>query len=477
MKAGDAMTTGMKTDRFIWLAIFTGVFLSLSCIVLGKALIAECSRQNGGSMQKVVVSVKNQIDRQGENSFSMNDMRKLGEELSGNKEHPLNDIGYIAQSGPAGGFVSNGAGELRVRLTGISQSHLQFDGLNLACGSFITEKQEDEGEAVAVIDEETAKELFKTTNAAGRTLEILGHVFRVVGVVEKEDTILERLTDDGLPDVFLPASILLELDQTAQISGFQVKTPDAGILNHNGSNVSTALQEAGKNPSNYTINDYNLKSASIAQIPSLFVFIIGSTAMFMLLKYVKNPVRKLVAILREGCRTDYISSVLEAERKRLFICLLQAISALAGMAAVWTGIRFKPYIPPEYIPGELIDFKYYSNLIKSLIQGGIQSTGYIAPHGEMVANTASFLLGLLFFVSAGIGLLLLYTGYRELKKSDMDAVGLILVFIVFFAGSFILLALIASWAGLPFMLDLKGILVLWTFIFLYILSIDTVRSR
>ena len=39
--------------------------------------------------------------------------------------------------------------------------------------------------------------------------------------------------------------------------------------------------------------------------------------------------------------------------------------AITGIVLIWLGIKFKPYIPPAYIPDELINIAYYSDLIKA----------------------------------------------------------------------------------------------------------------
>lgn len=126
----------MKSGKTIWVLMFSGVLLTLACAVLGRALVEECSRLNGGySMQKVLVSVKNQIDRQGMNSFSFEDMERLKKELS------TVDISYTAQSGLISAPVSNGGTAFQASLTGIDEKYPLFNGLALKEGSFITKNR------------------------------------------------------------------------------------------------------------------------------------------------------------------------------------------------------------------------------------------------------------------------------------------------------------------------------------------------
>ena len=449
----------MKKSKAIWILAFSGILLALSCAVPGKALVSECSRLNGGnSMQKVLVSVKNQIDRQDKNSFSIEGIEKLKKGLA------TKDISCTAQSGLVSTSVSSGDTVLPVRLTGVDSMYPMFNSLTLEDGSFITEKQEEEGMMAAVIDGEAAWELFKTVNATGKTLNICGGVFRIAGVVKKEDSLIEKLTDDGLPDVYIPAAVMLELDTTARITALQIKMADAVTSDTNVTAVSTALQQMGKNASNYEISDFNQRNALMRQVPLLFAFILGMASILMLLIHIANLFKKLVAVIRDGCRKDYFSNVIKLNPVKVGAGLFETALALAGIVLIWLGIRFRLYIPSEYIPDELINISYYSDLIKSAIQGGIQNMGYVTPRPELIADTVQVLLNLLFCISAVLGGLLLHMCFRELRTLNIYSDKMLLNFGLLFILALLMSAAIAFAAGLPFMPDIKSILVVWAFI-------------
>ena len=456
----------MRKRKNIWGILFPGILLVLSCAVLGKALVAECSLLNGDySMQKVLVSVRNQIDREGRNSFSMEDVNRLKEELS------TEEINRIAQSGLVHTPVTAGSTTLPVRLTGTDHKYPMFNRLTLEEGSFFTQKHEEEGAMVAVIDSQLAREIFNTLNVAGKTFDLYGSVFTITGVVKKDTSILGKLTDDGLPDVYIPASVMLELDTTAAITTLQIKTDHASTPDVNTDMVSSALRQTGKDPSSYKIDDYNLKLVLMEQLPFIYVFILGILSILILLAHVKNLLIKLFVRIKNGCRTDYFSNVIKCNKGILGACLLETALAFTGIALIWAGIRFKLYIPPEYIPDELINVSYYSDLIKAKIQDGMQNMGYVAPYPELTVNTVSLLLNLLCLLSAILGSLLLYMGFREIKKAaEIDTSIMTVVLGLFFILSLAVLAAAAFLAGLPYAPDMKSTLVVWFFIFLNLLT-------
>lgn len=458
----------MKKRKTAWILTFLGILLMLSFIVLGNGLITESSRLNGDySIEKVLVSVKNHIDPEAINSFSVDDIKRLRRELS------TEDISYTAQSGLINISVSNDNSAVPVRLTGADHKYPLFNGLIMEEGSFITQKQEEEGAMVAVIDEELAWDIFKTVNATGKTLDIFDEAFRIIGVVKKEDTLIGKVTNEGLPKVYIPAGVMLDVDNTSGITALQIKTDSTGRLDENTTNVSTALSQIGKNPSNYNIIDFNLRYELMEQLTLFFVFILGMISIFILMAHAKNLIRKLYFLIRDECKADYFSNVMRYHRRVIATCLLEMGGVLLGVILFWLGIRFSPYIPPKYIPDELINISYYLDLIKSVIQGGIHNMGYVPPQSQLIFNAINILVGLLFWISVILGFLLLYTGLRELEILNMDSNRLMLIFALFFILSLAILAVVAFMIELPFVLDVKSILVTWAFIFLNILKITT----
>lgn len=453
----------MKGRKAGWVMVFSGILLTLSLIILGKAIVDECVRLNGAySMQKVLVSEKKQAGQKGENSFSIDDINRLEKELS------TKNISYTALSGMAGTSAVYGDNAYPVSLTGIDYLYTRFSGLVLEEGNHITKKQEEEGALVAVIDEELAWEIFKTDKVIGKTIDIFNAAFTIVGVVEKEASIIGKLTDDGLPDVYIPASVMLELDTTARITGLQIKTAESNLMDQNTPAVSAAISQIGKNPSSYDIKDYNLRHALMEQKPLLLIFVLGLAAMLSLAAYIKNLTKELYLLIKNSCKTDYFSNVLKRKLGEIGGSILEMVLSLAGMALIWIGIRFTLYIPPENIPDELINVSYYSDLIKAAIQGGVQNRGFVAPQAELIVNAADMLLNLLLCVSFVLGFLLLYAGLRELKELNMDTFKLTTALGLFFLLSLGILAVAAYLTGLPYAVNVKGILVVWVFIFLNI---------
>jgi hypothetical protein len=451
----------MKSDKAVWFMVFSGLMLVLSAIILGTSIVEECIRLNGAyTMQKVLVSEKRKSDSREEAVLTIDDIKRLKKELA------VEAVSCSAQSGLVSITAVNGANACPVNLMGIDYMYPLFSSLTFKAGGFITPRQEEEGTRAAVIDEELAWKLFRTSSAEGRTIYIYDIPFTVTGVVKKEETLLHKLTEDGLPDVYIPVSVMLELDDTVRITLLQISTPQANTMDQNVTEVEAALRKLGKDTSAYIIKDYNLKQALMKQKPLLLVFVLGVSAFLYLGAYVRELLEQLCGMISEGCRRDYFSRVLRSSLAELGKILLELLLLLVGVVYILKGISFNLYIPPDSIPDELINISYYWELLKTNISEAIQNKGYVAPRSELIVDTASNLLNLLLCISLTLGLLLLHTGIRELKGRSMDSFRLAALLGLLFLIATAIWAALIYMSGMTCVMDIKSLLVAWTFVFL-----------
>jgi hypothetical protein len=264
--------------------------------------------------------------------------------------------------------------------------------------------------------------------------------------------------------VFIPAGKMLELDTTAKIKSFQVRTSDTSTLDLNTTLVSNALAQIGKSPTNYDLEDYNLKKALMEQKPKLIIFIMGVLSIFTLLVYMKNIIAEVIELFTKGCNKDYFMNVLSNNLFIVGISSIKVLLIIGGSILIWSGMKFKLYIPPRYIPDELINVSYYINLFKSYIQATVSSLGFVAPNTELVTNTVQTVLNWMFYISLIPGFLMLYIGFAQLKTFDVEMPKVILYFGLFVMGSLGILAVTTGMLGLPFTIDIKNLIVAWSFL-------------
>lgn len=452
----------MKTGNRAHVWLFGGIFLLLFCVTMPASLAEKGIGLNGDNgMNKVVVTAKKTGPQTG-SDLSLREVERIAGGL-GTKEYT-----YTAR--PAFSRVPVKAGGAGFPSTVIGTNHRlpRFSRMEMLFGSFFTETAEREGGNVAVIDDRLAWNAFRTGNAVGETLEIYGRPFRITGVVKRDASIAGKLTDDGFPQVFIPGERLFELDSQATIPVVEVKTEEGGTMDRNRPSVSAALQEAGKNPSDYSIVDFNIKRALLEQKPDMIVFISGCVIILILAAWIRDVLKELIPALRRECRTDYLMGVIRKNAGRTGVAAGKVLTALGAMFLTAAGMRFSLFIPPALIPEELIDIPFYFELIHAGIRSGLENQGYMAGTAETLFNRLDMLTGWPLAIISAAGFLAIYAGLGKLKLLHVQIHRLALACGLFTLLCAMLLAASAGALGLPFRLETADVLIVWTFIYLNI---------
>lgn len=434
--------------------VFVGLLALMSGVAIGRSVTEKFINLNGlYSTDKIIISDAEKMGRQDDIPFSLDEANKIAESLN------AGSFTYSAQSGFVNTSIGFGGRSYAVRINATNYMFKDFYSFYFASGCFFSREAEHACKRVAVIDDELSWKLFKSNNAIGKTVEMLGGTFIVAGVFRKDDSLLSLLADDGLPEVYIPMSVIRELDKTTCIKSIQVKIPDKEKVTE--SMVKTAIYRTGKNPGDYNITDLRDIQALIGQRPIFIEFLAGAVSILILLLYCVGALKKLFHEFWHGCKEEYIGNMIKKNGIRIGISAAGILGSLAGAALIWKGIKFNIYIPSEYIPDELIDIVYYTDLIKRNIQNGITYRGYISPGIELLINKTLLLSAVLFLISAAAGILLLYYGslYFKIRKAELSKV--VLSVSCAFILAFGTLIAVAICAKMPYTVDIKGLLVLW----------------
>ncbi|MDE7218154.1 MAG: ABC transporter permease [Oscillospiraceae bacterium] len=130
-----------------------------------------------------------------------------------------------AYSGAAQVTVSSdNGGNASVKAIGVGGDFFYFHPLRLRSGAYI--KSDDLMDDLVVLDEEMAWRLFGGTDLAGLTMYINGQPFVVSGVVAREADFAtgEAYTGDG--GVFMSFSALSRLQESADITAYEIVMPN-----------------------------------------------------------------------------------------------------------------------------------------------------------------------------------------------------------------------------------------------------------
>jgi hypothetical protein len=448
----------LKNEGVAWGIVFLGIVALISGVVLGTSAVGALADSLGANAAgRVVVSITKNASGDARNFFTTEEIRKLSEQPG------TRNPAAVAESRERAAFGGRSVDSV---IRGVSPNYPSYYTIRLAGGSFFTKKDEQESNRVAVIEEELALELFKTANAVGNEIELYDRTFRIVGVAEKDPSLPGFLTERKEPVVYIPVNVLLELDQEAGISSVRAATAEKDLLGRNEDMAAAALRAVGKNPSNYSIKDYGIEEYFMEQIIQLVLFVPGMALILILAVRIKNGIRRTARVLSSACKTDYLANVLRTNKDFLRGELVRVALLSGGVLAVWLGIRFRLFIPPDYIPDDLADLSYYFNLLKENLLQRNSLIGSVPPAEEILLASTKKVLYLVAAASLAAGIPMLLTGLYRLKRKGARLCVLAPVCSAMAFAAVALASLASAASGMPPALNTKGLMILFAFVFI-----------
>lgn len=116
----------------------------------------------------------------------------------------VKDVGYeCSTSGQQIKFGKRSTNKSKI--FGITANYTQMNGLNLLYGRVFTEQEQNSGKNVAVIGYELASQFFNEDNPVGQSIKINGYKTIVVGVFEKQGSLINKQADKG---IYVPVTFM-----------------------------------------------------------------------------------------------------------------------------------------------------------------------------------------------------------------------------------------------------------------------------
>lgn len=457
----------MKSAKSAYLALAMGIFVLTLSPLLGASLSAKLADIYGlHKTSKITATRLSDTNRPEDGTFSLENMRQLA-------QYDLRDfdMAYAMETSTYAAYKKNRS---QAQVLGVNDRYSQFHQINLKAGGFLTSGQENQ--QVAVIDEDLARALFQDCDVVGLEIELYGRKFKITGVAENDRSLIGALTDNGYGKVYVPAKKLLELEANSGITSLELETRDAGATGRNAAVLKTALASIGKDPADYKMIDYNLERLLLEQKNLLRNFVLGAAALVILFGLIRRKIRGIYHLCRLGLQEKYFSEVIRGDAARLALGAAEVLAAAAVMLLIWKFISFNIYIPSENIPNELIDISFFADLFKNGIQAKVQSAGYTAPPGEIRLNILNTIQNWNLALSIFLGLPLFCLGVYQVKMTWEKLLKVEVFCCASLVASLFTSAALLLLTKMPPAMDTKGVLLLFAFIFLTVISF-AVRSE
>jgi putative ABC transport system permease protein len=247
-------------------------------------------------------------------------------------------------------------------------------GLNLEDGRFFTQKESDGGYPVCVIGTEIRKAFFENTNPIGKSIKIGSYSFRVIGVVEKQGSLLGLFSLDNR--VIIPIDRFFGLFGGKRGLSINIKAADINNMEDSKEEIISIMRKARKVPygmrDDFGVNQQEAFKTTFESLTSL-IKIIGTLITSLSLIVGSVGIANIMFVsVKERTKEIGIRKAIGAKRRTiLFQFLIESISIclLGGIIGILISFPISLIINAFVLPTAMPLWVIFLALFVSVIFG------------------------------------------------------------------------------------------------------------
>lgn len=317
-------------------------FLTTLGIVIGiAAVISVVAIGQGGRTM-----LMQEMEKFGTNMFVIYKNYDEGESLKVG-DFQVSDIDIIKEAVPEVKYLApvtysrltlrGNKGQETAQVLGTTEDYASIRNLVVARGRFISTDDESVGRKVIVIDEDTAKELFGSSDVLGERVVINGSSALVVGVLQKDASLLGF---DSQKIAYVPLTFLHNITGWNAIHEFQGSAVSKEEVNRAVDRCQTIMGRRHNTPGKYAAFSMEQEMQSANKITGIMSMIISCIAGISLLVGGIGVMNIMLVSVTERTREVGIRIALGARRKDILVqFLIEAIvlCLLGGFVGIILG--------------------------------------------------------------------------------------------------------------------------------------------
>ncbi len=231
--------------------------------------------------------------------------------------------------------VKAGGNSENITVYGITAAYQDVQGLDIETGRNITELDQEERLNVCIVGTGIATDLYGTTDVLGSSIRIAGYDYRIVGILEEEDSSLMGGTNDS---IYIPLTNAQRMLKQTAITSFYVSAADENALREAQDTVDHFLYKKYGSEDSYTIlNMSNIVDMMDTVMSTLSVMLGGIAAISLVVGGIGIMNIMLVSVT-ERTKEIGIRKAIGAQRSDITIqfmiesVFISLIGGLIGMA-------------------------------------------------------------------------------------------------------------------------------------------------
>lgn len=249
--------------------------------------------------------------------------------------------------------------------------------VNMTEGRFMTKRESDGGYPVVMIGADVKKAFFENSNPIGKAIKIGNYNFRVIGVIEKQGSLLGMSFDNR---VIIPIELFFKLYGTKRSLSINVKAADMHNLDETKEEVAALMKKTRKIPfggrDDFGINQQEAFKSTYDSLTGLIKIIGTMITMLALIVGSIGIANIMFVTVKERTKEIGIRKAIGAKRRTILmqfliesvtICLLGGIIGL--LISLPISFIIDAFILPTAIPLWIVFLAIFISVFFGVLSG------------------------------------------------------------------------------------------------------------
>ncbi len=264
-----------------------------------------------------------------------------------------------------------------VFVNGTTDEYQATLSVNMSDGRFMTKRESDGGYPVVMIGADVKKAFFENSNPIGKAIKIGNYNFRVIGVVEKQGSLLGMSFDNR---VIIPIELFFKLYGTKRSLSINVKAADMGNMDETKEEVGAWMKKTRKIPyggrDDFGINQQEAFKSTYESLTGLIKLIGTMITMLALIVGSIGIANIMFVTVKERTKEIGIRKAIGAKRRAILmqfliesvtICLLGGIIGL--LISLPISFLIDAFILPTAIPLWIVFLAIFISIFFGVLSG------------------------------------------------------------------------------------------------------------
>ncbi len=308
-----------------------GIIIGITAVIALVSLMSGMTGEVTKAFEEVGIEsiIVNITDRASTKELPVEEVQALAE------EHPDVIAGWSPTvSMPA--FIKNGNDSISSQATGVNEYYLGLKDLEIAYGRELTYIDIERRQKVCVIGTYIAQEVFGG-DALGKTLQITGTPYEVVGIVEEQDDSTESSNDNC---VYVPYTLASHTVRTSKINSYIIYASNQETVEAAKGLVEALCQKEIGDDDYYTITAMKSIADSLTDILDKMQMMLIAIAAISLVVAGIGIMNIMLVSVTERTREIGIRKSLGAKQKDIlsqFVIEAGMLSCIGGVIGIIIG--------------------------------------------------------------------------------------------------------------------------------------------